>query len=371
MLGDFTFYAPTKIIFGKNCVKENKNIITGAGKKAYIITYNIPGKHYALDGVKEILDEAGIKYIVDTSIEENPSMETVDRAAKIGKENKVDFMIGIGGGSPIDAAKAIGVLINKPTKSAADLFSGEQLQSLPLLAIPTTAGTGAEVAQWAVLTRNDIGTKQAISPKIFPEYAFIDAGYLMEMPVRLSRATALDALCHNIESYVSTASSYLSRSICEIAFRLFSECVDAMKTDAYTYEVREKQMLISVIGGLVNTQTGSCLPHGMSYALTHNKKIPHGLACALLIKEYLAIFKNTEKVSKIMALTGFKSIEEFGVFIDSLLELRVKVTEEELEEYATEFSAQKHRFKRHPEPAGKAEVLQIYRNSLLKYNSAQ
>ena len=105
--------------------------------------------------------------------------------------------------------------------------------------------------------------------------------------------------------------------------------------------------------------------------MTHNKKIPHGLACALLIKEYLAIFKNTEKVSKIMALTGFKSIEEFGVFIDSLLELRVKVTEEELEEYATEFSAQKHRFKRHPEPAGKAEVLQIYRNSLLKYNSAQ
>ena len=99
-------------------------------------------------------------------------METVDRAAKIGKENKVDFMIGIGGGSPIDAAKAIGVLINKPAKSAIDLFSGEQLQSLPLLAIPTTAGTGAEVAQWAVLTRNDIGTKQAISPKIFPGICF-------------------------------------------------------------------------------------------------------------------------------------------------------------------------------------------------------
>ena len=164
----------------------------------------------------------------------------------------------------------------------------------------------------------------------------------MEMPVRLSRATALDALCHNIESYVSTASSYLSRSICEIAFHLFSECVDAMKNDAYTYEVREKQMLISVIGGLVNTQTGSCLPHGMSYALTHNKKIPHGLACALLIKEYLTIFKNTEKVNKIMALTGFKSIEEFGAFIDSLLELNVKVTEEELEEYATEFSRRKN-----------------------------
>lgn len=368
MIGDFTFFAPTKIIFGKGCVKQNKDIITKFGKKAYIITYNIPGKHYALDDIKEIFDEAGIGYVVDTSIEENPSMETVERAAEIGKKNEVDFMVGIGGGSPIDAAKAIGVLINNPAKSVVDLFAGEQMKSLPLLAIPTTAGTGAEVAQWAVLTRNDIGTKQAISPKIFPEFAFIDASYLMQMPIRLTRATAMDALCHNIESYVSTASSYFSRSICEIAFRLFAECVEAMKNDDYTYEIREKQMLISVIGGLVNSQTGSCLAHGMSYALTHNKKIPHGLACELLEKEYLAIFKNTEKIDRIMELTGFSGLDEFGAFIDSLLELNIKVTEEEMEEYATEFASQKHRFTRHPEPAGKAEVLRIYRNSLLKYN---
>ncbi len=368
MIGDFTFFAPTKIVFGKGCVQKNKDSITKFGKKAYIITYNIPGKHYALDDVKAIFDEAGIAYIVDTDIEENPSMETVERAANIGKKAKVDFMVGIGGGSPIDAAKAIGVLIQNPDKSAVDLFAGEQLKSLPLLAIPTTAGTGAEVAHWAVLTRNDIGTKQAISPRIFPDIAFVDADYLMKMPIRLTRATALDALCHNIESYVSTAGNYFSRSICEIAFRLFSECVEAMKKDDYTYEIREKQMLISVIGGLVNTQTGSCLPHGMSYALTHNKKIPHGLACALLEKEYLAIFKNTEKIDRIMTLTGFSSLNEFGAFIDSLLELNIKVTEEEMEEYATDFAAQKHRFTRHPEPAGKAEVLQIYRNSLLKYN---
>jgi len=368
MIGDFTFFAPTKIIFGKSCIKQNQDILTRFGKKAYIITYNIPGKHYALDDIKEIFDEVGIEYIVDASVEENPSMETVERLANLGKEYKVDFMVGIGGGSPIDAAKAIGVLINNPAKSAVDLFAGEQLKCLPLVAIPTTAGTGAEVAQWAVLTRNDMGTKQAISPKIFPEVAFIDASYLMGMPIRLTRATALDALCHNIESYVSTASSYLSRAICEIAFRLFSECVESMKNDDYTYEIREKQMLISVIGGLVNTQTGSCLPHGMSYVLTHKKKIPHGLACALLIKEYLAIFKNTEKIDRIMALTGFNGLEEFGVFVDSLLELNITVTEEELEEYASEFAALKHRFIRHPEPAGRAEVLRIFRNSLIKYN---
>ncbi|NMC32416.1 MAG: iron-containing alcohol dehydrogenase [Veillonellaceae bacterium] len=368
MIGEFTFYAPTKILFGPNCVKQNKNLFTGLGKKAYIITYTIPGKHYALDDVKEILDEAGIEYMIDTAIEENPSMETVERAAAVGKANKVDFMIGIGGGSPIDAAKAIGVLIREPSKSAADLFTDGSLKCLPLIAIPTTAGTGAEVAHWAVLTRNDIHTKQAISPRIFPDYALVDAGYLMKMPVRLTRATALDALCHNIESYVSTASSYLSRALCEISFQLFAECTEAMTNDNYTFEIREKQMLISVIGGLVNTQTGSCLPHGMSYPLTHHKKIPHGLACALLIKEYLAIFKNREKIDRIMALTGFSDLDKFGRFIDGLLQLDVQVTAEELEAYATDFASQQHRFKRHPEPAGKAEVLQIYRNSLLKYN---
>jgi len=368
MIGDFAFFAPTKIVFGKECVKRNQEILTKAGKKAYIITYNIPGKHYALDDVKEIFDEVGIEYIIETGIEENPSMETVARAAQIGKENNVDFMVGIGGGSPIDACKAIGVLIRNPDKAAIDLFAGVQLNSLPLFAIPTTAGTGAEVAQWAVLTRNDIGTKQAISPKIFPEVAFVDASYLMKMPNRLTRATAMDALAHNIESYVSTASSYLSRAMCEIAFCLFAECVEALKSNDYTYEIREKQMLISVIGGLVNTQTGSCLPHGMSYALTHNKKIPHGLACALLEKEYLGIFKNTEQVDRIMELTGFGSLDEFGTFVDGILELDIKVSEEELEQYATEFAALTHRFARHPEPAGKTEVLQIYRNSLLKYN---
>jgi hypothetical protein len=88
VIGEFTFYAPTKILFGPNCVKQNKNLFTGLGKKAYIITYTIPGKHYALDDVKEILDEAGIEYMIDTAIEENPSMETVERQRRSVKPTR-------------------------------------------------------------------------------------------------------------------------------------------------------------------------------------------------------------------------------------------------------------------------------------------
>lgn len=379
---NFRFFMPTEVFFGKGIVKEKKELFTQLGKRAYIITYKIPGRHYSLEDVQSVLDEAGIKYVIDTDIEENPSTETVAKAADSVKDFAPDFLIGIGGGSPIDAAKAIGVLLKNPGIDPIELFSNSKLKSLPLIAIPTTAGTGSEVTHFSVLTRNDKNTKQAMAPRIFPTYALLDSTYLMEMPIRLSCATSIDALCHCLESYISTAGSELSRSICEIGFRYFSECVATMREvlndpvkraskTPYPYEIREKHMMVSLIGGIVNTQTGTCLPHGMSYALTHNKHIPHGLACGLLIAEYLKIFKQPENVARVkraIELCGFKDLDDFSAFIDSMLLLKKDITptEEEIEAYAEEFAQQKHRFVRHPEPAGKAEVLQIYRNSLLK-----
>ena len=368
MQESFRYYMPTELYFGQNVVSNHKDIFSKFGKKAYIITYQMaPGvKHQSLEDVITIFDQLSIEYYVETEIEPNPSTETIDRVAGKARKLDIDFLVAIGGGSPIDAAKAIGVLIKNPQKKCEDLFIDETLRSVPIIAIPTTAGTGAEVTHWSVLTRNDIGTKQAIKPRIFPEYALADPTYLMGMPIGLTRATALDALSHCIESYVSTAGNVLSRAICEIGFRTFSETVDAMKAGDFNYEVREKQMLISIIGGFVNTQTGTSLAHGMSYALTHHKNIPHGLACGLLIKNYMDIFKDKSKIDIIVNLSGFNSLDEFGDFIKSLLELNITVTDEEIEEYSKEFASQKHRFVRHPEPAGIDEVRAIYKNSLLK-----
>lgn len=381
-MDSFRYYMPTEVFFGKDVVKEKKELFRRLGKRAYIITYTIPGRHYALEDVTAVLKEFSIPYVVEAGIEENPSTETVERAAAKVRDFAPDFIIGIGGGSPIDAAKAIGVLLANPDRTGKDLFTDSSLQSLPIIGIPTTAGTGAEVTHFSVLTRSDKDTKQAIAPRIFPQYALLDASYLMEMPLRLSCATSIDALCHCLESYISTAGSELSRAVCEIGFRYFAQCVDEMRAvlanpdraagkTPYSYEVREKHMLISLIGGIANTQTGTCLPHGMSYALTHHKHIPHGLACGLLIAEYLKIFKQPENVARVeraIHLCGFQSLDEFGTFIDSMLLLKENIvpTPKEIETYAEEFSQQKHRFARHPEPAGKAEVLQIYTNSLLK-----
>ncbi len=381
----FRFYMPTEVFFGKGIVRQKKELFRALGTRAYIITYKIPGRHYALEDVGAILDEFKIPYVVETEIEENPSTETVERIAEAAREFEPDFIVGIGGGSPIDAAKAIGVLLKNPGAKGLDLFSDASLRSLPLIAVPTTAGTGSEVTHFSVLTRHDKDTKQAIAPKIFARFALLDPAYLMEMPLQLSCSTSVDALCHCLESYVSTAGSVLSRSICEEGFRIFSQCVDGMREvlsdpekaaskTPFPYELREKHMLVSLLGGMANTQTGTCLPHGMSYALTHFKHIPHGLACGLLIAEYLKIFKQPENIARVdraIHLCGFKNLEDFETFIDSNLLLKEDITptEEEIQSYAEEFAAQKHRFVRHPEPAGLAEVLQIYKNSLLKRKS--
>lgn len=363
---NFKFLMPGQVYFGKDCIKQNKEAFGKCGKRAYVITYKLPGRHYALEDVENVLQELGIDYFVETEIEENPCVETIVRAAKVGCDKKADFLIAIGGGAPIDASKAIGVIMKNPDMKPYDLFEKEDLESLPIIAVPTTAGTGAEVAHWSVITRFDTQTKQAIKPWVFPRFAFLDPTYLMSMPVRLTRATSLDALGHCIESYVSTAGNPYSRGLCEIAFQAFSSTVDALRRGEFSYEVRETQMLISMIGGMANNQTGTCLPHGMSYALTHNKHIPHGLACGLLEGEYLRIFKDKSKVDRIVNLCGFESVDAFAEFISSILEVNVEVTYEELEAYAREFAAQKHRFVRHPEPAGYEEVLQIYTRSLLR-----
>ena len=366
-MNSFSFLMPTRVFVGSGCVKENAALFGELGKKAFVISYKIPGRFYAMEDVADVLAQHGIDHIVEDEIEENPCVETIVRVAKKGLEAGCDFLIAVGGGGPIDAAKAVGILMNNPEIDPYDMFTNEKLKGLPMIAVPTTAGTGAEVAHWSVITRFDTQTKQAIKPWVHPVYAFLDANYLMSMPLRLTRATALDALGHCIESYVSTASNPYSRGLCETGFRLFAKTTDALRKGEFTLETREYQMVISLLGGMANNQTGTCLPHGMSYALTHNKHIPHGLACALLEGEYLRIFKNKELVTHIVNECGFKDVDEFADFIaDVLKDIKLDVTYEELEGYAREFAEQKHRFVRHPEPAGYDEVLQIYTRSLLR-----
>ena len=187
-------YMPTNIYSERNCVRNHKRELASLGKKALLVT----GKHSSrrngsLEDVETALQEEKVPFVLFDGIEENPSVETVMRAAELGREEQVDFVVGIGGGSPMDAAKAIALMIANPQEDERILFAPKELQALPTAAVPTTAGTGSEVTPYAILTLHSHKTKQSISHKIYPRLALIDSRYLKTADQETRINTAVDA----------------------------------------------------------------------------------------------------------------------------------------------------------------------------------
>ena len=173
------YYMPVKVFAEENCVASHAGEICSLGSHAYLITGRSSAeKNGSLDDVKAVLEKAGIPYEHFNEVEDNPSVDTIMKATYIGLDEHVDFVIGIGGGSPLDAAKAVAMLIRQKEKRAAYLYEKGSDEALPLVLIPTTCGTGSEVTGVSVLTRHDLGTKLSMTHKVFADYALIDGKYL-------------------------------------------------------------------------------------------------------------------------------------------------------------------------------------------------
>ena len=151
------YYMPTKWILDKDVILKNSILFATYRGKALIVTGKTSSiTNGSLNDVTSALKKEGINYDIFNDVEENPSLETVEEIAKLGKLQNCSFIIGIGGGSPIDAAKAAGVLINNPSATRYNLFDSPHLKSIPVIAVPTTAGTGTETTPYAILTDNDL-----------------------------------------------------------------------------------------------------------------------------------------------------------------------------------------------------------------------
>lgn len=236
----YRYSVPTPVYYGNDCVKQNAALLCSFGKRAFIVTSkflnNCP--NYALDDVEEVFKANGIDYAVNDEVEENPPVESCAAITKIARAYEPDFIVGIGGGSALDTAKAVNFLLGKPEdKDPYESFFGGKGGSLygtaakpegklPLVGIPTTAGTGSEVTGGAVLTRADTDTKDTPPHRIFFDVAFMDVRYIKESPSFLIHTGAMDALAHGVETYVNTASNFMNRSMAEIGFRLFADFKD-------------------------------------------------------------------------------------------------------------------------------------------------
>lgn len=312
------FFNPVKVYAGRGCVGQYP--WRELGKKCLIIC----GGHSArlcgaLDDTRAALTAAGIAFSEFDRVEQNPSVETCHTAGALAREINADFIIGIGGGSPLDAAKAAAYFASNPHLTVDTLYDGEcKASPLPIVAIPTTAGTGSEVTQYSVLTCHKIQNKKTLkTPKIFPVAALLDAEYTVTLPQSTTNATAVDALSHAIEGYLSKSATTVSDALAEKAMVYVGRSLRALCDGRLDFALRERLLYGSMLAGMVISITGTCFVHSFGYPLTYFEGISHGAANAYFLPDFVqySALVAEEKVFRICRLCGVKNVEEFRELI--------------------------------------------------------
>lgn len=340
------YYMPTKVIMGEKCIVDNSHLLKPYGNKAMIVTGRRSAKlNGSQDEVILALEAEGIDYIIYDKVMSNPTIECAYEGAELAKAESVDFIIAIGGGSPIDGAKAMALLAKQDIEEEA-LFSGSYASDvLPLIAVPTTAGTGSEVTQYSILTNDKAQTKSGLAtPLIFPQIAFMDARYMMSLSVNVTINTGIDALSHAVEGLLSVKASPVSNALALKSTTMVLEVVPMMfealangNTMPFDLRVREKLLMASMYAGMVIAQTGTTAVHAMGYSLTYFKDIDHGRANGLLLGPYLKLVQRDqpELVKSITDAMKVNCIEEYCDMMTELFGQTEAMTIEEIDQYSS------------------------------------
>lgn len=363
------FYVPTDIYVEKDCVKNHAQNLLAMGKRAFIMTGKTSAKkNGSLNDVIAVLDAGHVPYQVFDQVEENPSTDTVGNAAQQAREFGADYIIGIGGGSAIDAAKAAALLLANPNVLADNLHKApeKQLNHVPVVAVPTTCGTGSETTPVAIITNHKIHLKKSIPHRIFPALALVDGKYLASAKKTLIINTAVDALAHMVESILNVYSNTFNRMYPEYGLKLWGEFKDSLLSDAPVDEsLYEKLMLTSTIAGMSIAHTSTSVPHGMSYDLTLHQNVPHGPAVGYFLAAYVEVCekKVPEDVKRILALLGLKSTADFTEMLDKLIG-KCKVSREMRDQFAAAMKVNRSKLGLVPGGITPEEVDFIYDKSL-------
>lgn len=335
---EFRFFMPTKIFFGANCLADHADEFTAWGKRALIVTGRNSAKlSGALPDLCLALDRQGIAWQLYDQIGENPSFVMVEAGGAAARKFAPDMIVAIGGGSPLDAAKAIAVLATNDMP-AIKLYDGNfAAPPLPLLAIPITAGTGSEVTPYSILTDADRETKRSFSaPSLFPRAAFLDPRYTYSLSHKVTVDTAVDAMSHNLEGYLSRRSTPASDALALEALGRFGSALDSLHSGCVTAADRALLLYVSLLGGMVISQTGTTVVHSLGYSLTYFKGVPHGQANGLLLGSYLEFVEPAApgKVRAVLQALRLASVAEFQDRMRSLFPVAPALTDAELDHYA-------------------------------------
>lgn len=284
----------------------------------------------------ELLDEAGLPYSLFTDLKQNPTVANVKAGLAAFEECKADVIVALGGGSAIDTAKAISIIVANPDFSDVVSLEGvaeTENRGIPVIALPTTAGTAAEVTINYVITDEEKGKKMVcVDPKDIPVIAIVDAELMASMPKGLTAATGMDALTHAIEGYITRGAWEMTDMLHLEAIKLIAKYLPDAVMDGANMEAREKMALAQYVAGMGFSNVGLGLVHGMAHPLGALFDIPHGVANALLLP-YVMQFNmeaSIEKYAKIAIAMGVDTAgmslrEQAQAAVDSVRELAIRV----------------------------------------------
>lgn len=330
----FVFRARANTFFGEDCVKQYAADWM-LGKRAYVVTGKTSGrKSGALADVESALQAGGVSYAVFEGIGNNPTLEQCREVAALAREARTDFVIGVGGGSPLDAAKAVAVLAVEDI-STEQLFKNAYTSALPLVAIPTTSGTGSEVTPWSILTRSDIQTKRSFgNDKTLPAVALLDPAYTKSLSHRITLDTAMDAFTHCFESLMTNKATPVTDAYNYEAIRRFGACLPALERGDLD-GIREELMLVSMLGGMSIAHTGTTLMHGMGYPLTYYCGLAHGEANCAVLPAYLDLTARVQPERHQRALQALgMDAASLSAYVRRNIPLTLRITDEQIRHFS-------------------------------------
>lgn len=325
------FCNPVHLITGKNCVKDYGELLCSFGSSCLIVTGKSSAvRSGALADVTEVLESNHIRYEIYDRIAQNPTVTSCLEGGKAAREMGAEFIIGIGGGSPLDAAKVVALAGARDMTE--DMLYGYDWPeaALPIVLVGTTAGTGSEVTNVAVLTDSRHRKHSVHDDRLYAALSLGDYRYTMSLPKRFTLSTGVDALAHCLESYFSRKANDISRafSLRGLAILLKNLPLAGQPTE----EVREALYNASILGGLAISVTGTVFPHNVGYYLSENYGVPHGTACAVFLPDLLNHLEKTvpEEAKAFYDALGTDR-ESLTALIESTLpELDIAMTEEEI-----------------------------------------
>ena len=323
----FNYYIPTRIFFGKGSLNRLQKAKL-PGKKAMIITGGTSTTKLGyVDRVVSLLKERGIESVVYNKIQPNPSHVQINEGAAIIRKEGCDFLVGIGGGSSIDSAKAMSMAATNEG-DVWDYISGKARMSnptLPVVAIPTTAGTGTEADQWFVVTNEKSNQKIGWGgDKFYPVLSIVDPDLMMSVPPAYTAYQGMDAFYHAVEGYIAKVASPVSEMFSLKAIELIGEYLPKAFADGSDEEARAAMATASTLAGMVEALSSTTSEHAMEHALSaYHPELTHGAGLIMISEAYHKFFapKLPDRYIAMAKVLGYPDSQDPMDFVRALSDL--------------------------------------------------